>query len=108
MTVSLITDGMLQNCCNWGGLRAPDNIEALMGDIPTIPCIVFAEDPAKTMPITPLQTKAAGPAVPSVPCGTTANDPAIDPPIVPEAVEANEELGTETPATPRCPEGYES
>lgn len=108
MTVSLITDGMLQSCCNWGGLRAPDDIEALIGDIPTTPCSPLAEDPTKTAPTTPLQTKASGPATPSVPCGTTASDPIIDPPNIPRAAEASEKLGTETPATPRCPEGYES
>lgn len=99
---------MLQNCCNLAGLRAPDGTEALVGDIPSIPCNTFAEDPTQTTPTTPLQAKASGTTIPSTPCGTTASDPTIDPPNVPEATEASEELGTETPAVPKCPEGYES
>jgi hypothetical protein len=106
MTIALITNGMLQNCCIIGGLRAPDDTQALLGVAPTVPCNAFAEDPNQTAPIVPVQTKAYGPAIPSTPCGSTGYDPTINPPKVPEGTEASEELGTESPAIPKCPEGH--
>lgn len=108
MSVSLITDGMLQDCCNIGGLRAPDGAQAVAGTAPVPPCGATAEAPALTPPAVPTRAEASGPSVPSVPCGTTGYDPTINPPEVPKGTEASEETGTEAPAVPKCPEGHET
>lgn len=109
MSVSLITDGMLQDCCGGDGrLRAPEGAEAVAGTAPVPPCGATAEDPEKTAPAVPTRAEASGPSSPSVPCGTTGYDPTINPPEVPKGTEASEEPGTEAPAVPKCPEGHES
>lgn len=103
MSISLVTDGMLYPIVTLRQITAPTGTDGTVGEIPVTPCP--SGTPTNPPPATPLITQATGPDVPTVPCGTSGNDPTIDPPGVPKGTQGSEDVGSESPATPKCTEG---
>ena len=104
MTLSLVTDGMLcVKRCIIRDPRAPEGGTGEIGLAPVPPCAPDAGIPTLTPPVIPAQIQAVGPSIPSIPCAASAIDPTITPPKVPVGIEGSEDLGSETPATPKCP-----
>ena len=102
MTISLITDGML-NYYDYPVVSGPQDVEGEYGPLPHRPCSPEGVvEPAP--PRTPMMMAATGDTYPHVPCGPTGVDPTIDPPKVPRGLEGSTPPSS-GPATPKCPKG---
>jgi hypothetical protein len=102
MTISLITDGML-NYYDYPIVSGPGDIEGAYGPAPHRPCepegIVEPRPPG-----VPIGMEATGTEVPHVPCGVEGSDPTIEPPRVPRGAEGGK-IPNGSPSTPRGSRG---